>query len=58
VNLTEAAKRILIGRKLASHQLHSSQASVDRLQREDPLAWRRIGTGLSPSDLDHVEKGS
>jgi len=58
VNPTEAAKRILIGRKLASHQLHSSPAAVDRLQREDPLAWRRIGTGLSQSDLDHVEKGS
>jgi hypothetical protein len=40
------------------YQLHSSQAAVDRLQREDPLAWRRIGTGLSQTELDHVEKGS
>ncbi len=40
------------------YQLHSSQAAVDRLQREDPLAWRRIGTGLSQSEMDHAEKGS
>jgi hypothetical protein len=40
------------------HQLHSSQAAVDRLQRDDPLAWRRIGTGLSQTELDHVEKGN
>ena len=40
------------------YQLHSSQAAVDRLQREDPLAWRRIGTGLSQTEMDHVEKGS
>jgi len=53
VNLTEAAKRLLIGRKL-----HSSQAAVDRMQREDPLAWRRIGTGLSQSEMDRAGKGS
>ena len=40
------------------YQLHSSQAAVDRMQREDPLAWRRIGTGLSQSEIDRVEKGS
>ena len=39
------------------YQLHSSQAAVDRLQREDPLAWRRIGTGLSQTETDRVEKG-
>ena len=40
------------------YQLHSSQAAVDRMQREDPLAWRRIGTGLSQSEVDRAEKGS
>jgi amino acid transporter len=40
------------------YQLHSSQAAVDRLQREDPLAWRRIGTGLSQTEIERVEKGS
>jgi hypothetical protein len=39
------------------YQLHSSQAAVDRLQREDPLAWRPIGTGLSQSDIDRVKSG-
>ena len=39
------------------YQLHSSQAAVDRMQREDPLAWRRIGTGLSQTEVDRVEKG-
>jgi hypothetical protein len=38
------------------YQLHSSQAAVDRLQREDPLAWRPIGTGLSQSEMDRVEE--
>lgn len=40
------------------YQLHSSQAAVDRLQREDPLAWRRIGTGLSQTEIEHAEKVS
>jgi amino acid transporter len=40
------------------YQLHSSQAAVDRMQREDPLAWRRIGTGLSQSEMDRAGKGS
>ncbi|HSN11508.1 MAG TPA: DNA-binding protein, partial [Propionibacteriaceae bacterium] len=38
------------------YQLHSSAAAVDRLQREDPLAWRRIGTGLSLTEMDRAEK--
>ena len=29
------------------YQLASSEAALDRLQREDPLAWRRVGTGIS-----------
>ena len=29
------------------YQLASSEAAIDRLQREDPLAWRRAGTGIS-----------
>jgi amino acid transporter len=40
------------------YQLRSSQAAIDRLQREDPLAWRRIGTGLSEAELEHIESGS
>jgi hypothetical protein len=82
VNLSEAFKRILIGRRLASHQLgetllrtrlhfipgimvitapyqlRSSQAAIDRLPREDPLAWRRFGTGLSEADLERIDSGS
>ncbi len=40
------------------YQLRSSQAAIDRLQREDPLAWRRIGTGLSQSELERIDSGS
>ena len=29
------------------YQLASSEAALDRFQREDPLAWRRVGTGIS-----------
>lgn len=39
------------------YQLRSSEAAIDRLQREDPLAWRRIGTGLSESEMERAESG-
>ncbi|MGV8849967.1 MAG: APC family permease [Propionibacteriaceae bacterium] len=40
------------------YQLRSSQAAIDRLQREDPLAWRRIGTGLSEAEMERIKSGS
>lgn len=39
------------------YQLRSSEAALDRLQREDPLAWRRIGTGLSETEMERAESG-
>ncbi len=38
------------------YQLRSSEAAIDRLQREDPLAWRRIGTGLSESEFEQAQR--
>jgi amino acid transporter len=32
------------------YQLASSEVAIDRLQREDPLAWRRVGTGLADTE--------
>ncbi len=32
------------------YQLASSEVAIDRLQREDPLAWRRVGTGIADTE--------
>ncbi len=34
------------------YQLASSEAALDRLAREDPLAWRRPGTGLPAEQVE------